>query len=617
MFRSTQHLKLGVIAMLTLACLVTVSAADWPQWRGPNADGISTETGLLKDWPEGGPPVVWEIDTLGEGYSTLCINDGRIYTQGNIDGIEKVIALNEEDGSLIWAVQPEPVVAAIEERIKDTIQRGDKNGDGKLEEAEALPILGWEINQADASQGDDAAGTAAARAARFIAALDRDGDGSVTHDEGMRVLRKYFRDVDQEDPNADIAALAAQRTEALMAAFDADTNGELVRDEFQRSWVGMLAGDMDSREPGQRRGDGKLTTEEITKYFEDKEPGRDGVITTPELEAYYADTFPNRDGIYTDDELRVVLSQGYRHNVGNGPRGMPTFHQGRLYVQGATGDVSCLEADTGKTVWHVNLTADFGGQLPGWGFSESVLITGDMAIVTPGGDGGAVAALNKNTGEVIWRSDEITDVAEYSTAVEAEVGGIPQIVQFAKNGVYGLTPDAGRVLWHYDHIKAEGHRSINITTPIVAEDHVMLASSYGNGAGLAKITTNGDEQSAEEVYFVPELDNHHGGLIKLGDYVYGTGNRGLICLNFLTGEFAWQDQGVGKGSLTIADGMIYMLGEQREMALVEATPEGYREHGRLKVENLGKPSWTHPVVCNGRLYIRNQHKLTAYDIAAN
>ncbi|MBM3499761.1 MAG: hypothetical protein FJX74_13960, partial [Armatimonadetes bacterium] len=483
-----------------------------------------------------------------------------------------------------------------------------------LEEAEGVPMLGWEVNNADQPADDDPAGVATARAQRLVAALDADGDGSLSQDEGMRVLREYFRDADREDPNADAAALADQRTSAIMAALDADGNGELTQEEFRPSWLGMMFWRIDQRPQGQRRGDGKLTTAEILEYIRTQEPGRDGEVTSEELQAYYAQAFPNRDGLYSADELRAHLNQGYRNDQGNGPRGQPTVEGGRVYVEGAKGDVCCLSADTGETIWHVSLVDDFGGAPPWWGFSESVLILGDMAIVTPGGDGGTVVALDKTTGAVLWRSDQVKDVAEYSSPVAAEIGGIPQIVQFAKSGVFGVTRDAGRLLWSYRHQKAEN--SINIATPVVADDAVLVASAYNNGAGLARITTANGQQSAAEAYFVRELDNHHGGLIKVGDYVYGTGSRGLLCLRHATGEIVWQDQSVGKGSLTVADGRLYVLGERHQMALVEATPEGYREHGRMAVENLGRPTWTHPVVANGRLYVRNQHRLTSYDVTA-
>src|SRR6185436_1526872 len=144
---------------------------------------------------------------------------------------------------------------------------------------------------------------------------------------------------------------------------------------------------------------------------------------------------------------------------------------------------------------------------------------------------------------------------------------------------------------------------------------VFAASAYGTGGGLAKIATDGAAQKAEQVYFVKKMDNHHGGIVKVGDWMYGFGS-GLLCMNFMTGEIKWQARSVGKGSLVVADGMLYLLGEGHEMALAEATPDEYRERGRFKLPNRGKPSWAHPVVLGGRLYIRDLNTLTAYDVKA-
>ena len=598
------------VAPVILTCLAAHSA-DWPRWRGPNADGISQETGLLREWPADGPKVVWEVETVGEGYSTVSVVGDRIYTQGNVDGIEKTIALNAADGSVVWAVQPEPLQAAANARVQDALKRGDTNGDGKLEESEALAILGWDVNKAEKPIAGDAREIAAQRVARLLAALDKDGDEVLTRAEAGGGLGSAFSGIDRKDPNADVAALAKQRTDALFNAVDKDGDGTLVREEYGSTWLQQGVWRIDSRPQGARRGDGKLTRDEVEGYLSKREAGKDGKLTEEELHDFYVQTFPNCDGIYTAEELGAQFG-GYRHSVGNGPRGAPTVEGNRIYVEGGSGDVCCLDAATGKTIWHVSLTKDFGGKVPGWGYSESPLVEADMLIVTPGGDGGMVVALNKATGELIWRSDEITGPAEYSTPVLAVVGGIRQIVQFGKENVFGLTVDKGRLMWTYRHQKARS--SINITTPVISDDHVLISSAYGNGTGLAKITTAGGKQSTQEVYFEKQLPNHHGGIIKLGDYVYGTSDRGLVCMNFLTGEIAWQDKSVGKGSLTVADGMLYLLSEKHMAGLAEATPEGYREHGRIKIRSLGKPSWAHPVVANGRLYIRNQHILTAYDV---
>ena len=603
----------GWTAVLILVC-TTAHAADWPKWRGPNADGISRETGLLKEWPADGPKVVWAVETVGEGYSTVSVVGERVYTQGNVAGIEKTLALSAADGRVLWAVQPEPVRAAGRARIEDALKRGDKNGDGKLEEAEALAILGWDVNQADKPTDGDAEAMAGERTRRLLAGLDKNADEVLTRDEAGTGLGRVFTDIDREEEGVDVEALAKQRTEALFKAFDKDGDGTLVAEEYRATWLGQAVWRIDSRPQGARRGDGTLTAAEVGNYLRRRERGRDGKLTEEELRSFYIKTFPNRDGLYTAAELEAMFG-GYRHSIGNGPRGAPTVHEGRVYVEGGAGDVACLEAATGKTIWHVSLTRDLGGQVPNWGFSESPLVEGDMVIVTPGGDGGMVAALNKDTGEVIWRSKDVTGPAEYSSPVVAEIGGVRQIVQFGKENVFGLTVDKGQPLWTYRHQKAA--RNINITTPIIANDHVLVSSAYDNGTGLAKITTADGKQTAEEVYFEKRLENHHGGIVKVGDHIYGTNNRGLVCMEFLSGKIVWQDRGVGKGSLTVADGMLYVVSEKYQVALAEATPEGYREHGRFKIKNLRRPSWAHPVVANGRLYIRNQHTLTAYDVKAD
>ena len=193
------------------------------------------------------------------------------------------------------------------------------------------------------------------------------------------------------------------------------------------------------------------------------------------------------------------------------------------------------------------------------------------------------------------------------------LGGVKQIVQFASKSVFGIEADTGKFLWNYSNAN---NGTANCTTPVAFNDHVFASSAYGTGGGLVKVSPSEAGQKADEVYFEPKMANHHGGIVRVGDFMYGFGNGGLICMDFLTGKIAWTDRSVGKGSLTYADGMLYLLGENHQMALAEATPEAYREHGRFSLEKFGRPSWAHPVVAGGRLYIRNQHRLTCHDIKA-
>lgn len=609
---------LPLAALLLLAADTALLAerpagnAQWPQWRGPNRDGVSLETGLLKEWPAEGPPVAWEVNNVGVGFSSVAVADGRIFTQGDLQGVEHVIALNAKDGSRLWAVLPEPVAAQLNQRVADEMQRGDKNGDGRLDEVEALALLGWSFNRSDAAGEGAAEAIAAKRAGTLFAQLDANQDGKLAFAEAGQAFRDNFAQIDQPDAEADNAALAQSRAREFLQALDADKDGRISRKEAGRSLLDRPFGQIDQKIDGENKGDEQLTSSEIENYLGKLERGRDGQLSPNELADYYARAYAGRDGVLTAEELRSHYG-GYRNGNGDGPRGTPTIDGDRLYAEGGSGDLCCLDAATGKTLWHRNLVKDFGGGRPGWGYSESPLVVEKLLIVTPGGSQGTLMALDKLTGDVVWRCEGLKEGAHYSSPVVAEVGGVRQIVQFASKNVFGVRLSDGEFLWSYS---AANNGTANITTPIVAENHVFASSGYGTGGGLVQIISSGNGQRAEEVYFEKKMANHHGGIVRIGDHMYGFGNGGLIAMNYLTGEIAWTARSVSKGSLVYADGMLYCLGEGHQMALVEATPDEYREHGRFKIESFGAPSWAHPVVAGGRLYLRNQHRLTAYDVKA-
>lgn len=587
---------------------------DWPQWRGPNRDGISAEQGLLRDWPEKGPEMAWQVDTVGIGYSSLAVKDGRIFTQGDLEGVEHVLAIDARTGKTLWAVQPGPVAQLLADKIATEHKQMDKDGNGVVDELEALRRLGWDFHKYDkaAPGGADSESAGRRRAAALFSSLDQDGDGFLTYEEAGKELRDQFEKSDAEDKTADAAALAAKRAEELFQPADKNEDGKIARDEARGRPVERLFGRADQKDPATNRGDEQLTLQELREYFVKSEAGRDGRLSKTELENLYLRSKVAGDGQLTVEELRG-LHGGYRNGMGDGPRGTPTVDGERVYVEGGNGDVTCLEASTGKTLWHVNLRSGFGGGLPGWGYSESPLIVGDMVVVTPGGAQGTLVTLNKLTGEKIWQSGGIKEGAHYSSPVLAEIAGTRQIVQFSAGSVFGVSLQDGKYLWQY---KAPANGTANCCAPIVDGDYVFASSAYGTGGGLAHVTGGGDSPQVEEVYFEKKMACHHGGIVKVGEYLYSNGAGALICMHFKTGKIAWQARSVGKGALLAADGMLYLLSENHEVALAEATPDEYREHGRFKIGSHGRPSWAHPIVAGGRLYVRDQEWLGAYDIRA-
>jgi outer membrane protein assembly factor BamB len=394
-------------------------AHDWPGWRGSNRDGISTEKGLLQNWPRGGPKLAWKVKGLGEGFSTPSVAAGRIFCMGNVQAAgqrdlqECVIALKEEDGSPLWT--------------------------------------------APLGKGGEAGG------------------------------------------------------------------------------------------------------------------------------------YP-------------------------GPRCTPTVDGDRVYALGLRGTLVCLEAATGKEVWRKNLPKDFGGRVGGWGYSESPLIDGDKLICTPGGKSATLAALNKKTGETIWKGEvPEADEAHYSSVIAADAPGGRQYVQFLGGGVVGLDAATGKFLWRYDEPNAG---TANCSTPIYHDGCVFAAAGYGRGGGKVKLTRDGDKVKAEEVYFTRDMINQHGNMVLIDGYVYGAcDGSSLTCLDFKSGKTMWKERQAGKGSISFADGRLYYRNEGGPIVLIAADPSGYKEEGRFdQPDRSGHNAWPHPVVANGKLYIRDQDVLLCYEV---
>ena len=297
--------------------------------------------------------------------------------------------------------------------------------------------------------------------------------------------------------------------------------------------------------------------------------------------------------------------------VRDGSRCTPTVEGDRLYALGLSAELVCLQTKDGKEVWRKNLKKDFGGNVGGWGYSESPLIDGDKLLCTPGGKKATLAALDKKTGETIWMAPiKDGNQAAYSSIVAADVAGQRQYIQFLAGGVVGVTAE-GKFLWRYNKPSA----GINCTTPIYHDQCVYAAASYGKGGGMVQLIREDNQVKAEEKYFHKNMENHHGGLVLIDGYLYGEGSGRLACMEFKTGKAMWREGKAGKGSIAYADGRLYYRNEGGPIILAEANPEKYVEHGRFKQpKRSGKRAWPHPVIANGKLYIRDQQYLYCYDV---
>ncbi len=310
-------------------------------------------------------------------------------------------------------------------------------------------------------------------------------------------------------------------------------------------------------------------------------------------------------------EIGGILGNGW----GDGPRGTPAVDGDRVYALAGEGNMVCASTKDGKIIWETS-TSKLGGKTPNWGFSESVLIDGDKVLLTPGGDQGTVAALNKLTGKVVWQSKDITDKAHYSSIVAAEINGSKQYVQRTEKSIFGLNPDNGDVLWKTDF----PGRTAVIPTPIVLGNRVYVTAGYGSGCKAIEIQPNNE---VKELYSNREMKNHHGGVVRVGGQVFGYSDGiGWLCQNLSDGSEVWSERkALGKGAITYADGKLICLDEGKgHVALLEASTEGYKELSRFTLDpqseiraSRGK-IWTHPVIVNGKLYLRDQDLIYCYKI---
>jgi outer membrane protein assembly factor BamB len=323
-------------------------------------------------------------------------------------------------------------------------------------------------------------------------------------------------------------------------------------------------------------------------------------------------------------EARVGKSGGGGGHPG--PRCTPTVDGGRVFALGQYGDLVCLNLADGKEHWRASLAKDFHGHGGGWGYTESPLVDGDKVIVTPGGREATMIALDRKTGEPVWKGQSPNgESAGYSSPVVSTAGGTRQYVTLTSKGVVSFSADSGKLLWSYGTVRDRlADNTANIPTVVLLDDpnRIFTAAGYGRGGGLVELRSEGGTIDTHEVYWNGELTNKHGGVVRVGDYLYGDRDDSghLWCAEAKTGKVVWtrkdRSEGGGSAALTYADGMLYVRYQNGWVSLVAADPKEYREVSNFRVPNGRSNCWAHPVVVGGKLYVREKDVIWCYDVSA-
>jgi outer membrane protein assembly factor BamB len=314
-------------------------------------------------------------------------------------------------------------------------------------------------------------------------------------------------------------------------------------------------------------------------------------------------------------KTKVGKSGPIGSNQTEGPRCTPTLDENRVTVIGQFGEILCADAATGAEIWRKDYARDFNGLMPKWGYCTMPLVDGDRLVLIPGGARGDLAAVDKKTGKLIWQSKEFTDNVHCSSPLLVEIGGVRQVILLTETSLAAVAAADGRLLWRAER---KGNVSV-IPTPVYRDGQVYVTSGYGAGCNLFKITADKGKFSAVQSYANAVMVNHHGGVVLVGDYVYGfSDGKGWTCQDFQTGKAVWQENSqLGKGSLSYADGLLYLRAEggKGAVAIIAATPDGYKELSRFDPPDRSKlSSWPHPVITGGRLYLRDQDELQCFDV---
>jgi len=306
---------------------------------------------------------------------------------------------------------------------------------------------------------------------------------------------------------------------------------------------------------------------------------------------------------------KTLLDKNRSDGQGGGPRATPTVVGDTVIVAGASGRLAALDASNGDPRWTVDLVEEYGAKAPQWGFSGSPLVLGELVLVELGGkEGRSLAAFDVATGALRWSSQD--GPAGYSSPLAVEAVGVRQVLFFTGTGLVSVSPSTGTLYWRVPWATSY---DVNAAMPVfVPPDKVFISSAYDVGGALYQIGADGDRLEATEVWRSRVMRNHFNSSVLVGDHLYGFDNGTLKCVHAQTGTEAWAHRGFAKGSLIYADGRLVVLGERGQLALVEATPDAYREQGRAQV--FTSRTWAQPALADGVLYVRSQKELVALEI---
>lgn len=295
----------------------------------------------------------------------------------------------------------------------------------------------------------------------------------------------------------------------------------------------------------------------------------------------------------------------------NGPRGTITLNEGKLYLMSGLGDLYCFDVTSLNVIWKKNILKEYKASNITWGINEAPLIIGDKVIATPGGKEHNVVALNKNTGALIWSSTGEGDAAAYCSPLFIKDQQVPLIVTMTANHIIGIDANTGKKLWSHENTN---RYSIHANTPVYGDNMILCTSGYGAGSTMLRLKNGG--KSIEQAWFSKEMDSRIGAMVKVGDYVYGSGdnNRYWFCTNWKTGEIKYKEKGLAMGNIIAGDGMLYCYTDRGDMILVKANPEKFEIVSRFQITKGTEQHWAHPVIYKGVLYVRHGDSLMAYKI---